>query len=159
MIIQCINCNKKFDVDSSLIPIEGRNIQCGSCDHVWFFKPDESFELKSSKPIIVDQPLINNKKVENFLSKDKEDKNQKKKIGEKKTYELTKYKKKSSFTFGKLLSYIVVLTISFVALIILIDTFKTPLYSFFPNLESIIFSLFELLIDIKLFVKDLFNYD
>ena len=159
MIIQCINCNKKFDVDSSLIPIEGRNIQCGSCDHVWFFKLDESFELKSSKPIIVDQPLVNNKKVKNFLSKDKEDKNQKKKIGEKKTYELTKYKKKSSFTFGKLLSYIVVLTISFVALIILIDTFKTPLYSFFPNLESIIFSLFELLIDIKLFVKDLFNYD
>ena len=114
MIIQCINCNKKFDVDSSLIPIEGRNIQCGSCDHVWFFKLDESFELKSSKPIIVDQPLVNNKKVKNFLSKDKEDKNQKKKIGEKKTYELTKYKKKSSFTFGKLLSYIVVLTISFV---------------------------------------------
>ena len=159
MIIQCINCNKKFDVDSSLIPIEGRNIQCGSCYHVWFFKLDESFELKSSKPIIVDQPLVNNKKVKNFLSKDKEDKNQKKKIGEKKTYELTKYKKKSSFTFGKLLSYIVVLTISFVALIILIDTFKTPLYSFFPNLESRRFSLFELLIDIKLFVKDLFNYD
>ena len=38
MIIECINCNKKFEVNSDLIPIEGRTIQCGLCNHIWFFK-------------------------------------------------------------------------------------------------------------------------
>ena len=39
MIITCINCGKKkFDVNSELIPTEGRTIQCGSCNHIWFFK-------------------------------------------------------------------------------------------------------------------------
>ena len=39
MIIDCINCSKKFEVNSSLIPENGRTIQCGSCNHVWFYKP------------------------------------------------------------------------------------------------------------------------
>jgi len=38
MIITCNNCNKKFDIDSSLIPDKGRLLQCASCDHKWFFK-------------------------------------------------------------------------------------------------------------------------
>ena len=38
MIIACNNCNKKFDIDSSLIPDNGRLLQCASCDHKWFFK-------------------------------------------------------------------------------------------------------------------------
>ena len=41
MIIQCINCNKNFEVDYDLIPSKGRVIQCGSCDHVWFFKKND----------------------------------------------------------------------------------------------------------------------
>ena len=42
-----------------------------------------------------------------------------------------------------------------VALIILIDTFKSVLYVVFPGLELMIFSLFETLKDIQLFIKDL----
>ena len=38
MIIECIKCSKKFEVNSDLIPSDGRTIQCGSCGHVWFFK-------------------------------------------------------------------------------------------------------------------------
>ena len=49
MIIECINCSKKFDVDSNLIPSEGRTIQCGSCNHVWFFKK----KRKSSKKQLI----------------------------------------------------------------------------------------------------------
>ena len=51
MIIECINCHKKFQIDNSdLIPIKGRNIQCGSCNHLWFFKPQENKEIiKTSK--------------------------------------------------------------------------------------------------------------
>ena len=39
MIIECVNCNKKFEVNSELIPLQGRTIQCGSCNHIWFYKP------------------------------------------------------------------------------------------------------------------------
>ena len=46
--------------------------------------------------------------------------------------------------------------ISFIAVIVIIDTFEKPLYSNFPILELIMFNLFETLTDIKLFVKDLF---
>jgi len=38
MIITCTNCNKKFEVDSNLIPNEGRQLQCSSCNYEWFFK-------------------------------------------------------------------------------------------------------------------------
>ena len=41
MIITCPNCNKKFKIDNSLIPDEGRDLQCGSCNHVWLYKIEE----------------------------------------------------------------------------------------------------------------------
>ena len=40
MIITCNNCNKKFDIDSTLIPVKGRLLQCAGCDHKWFFKKE-----------------------------------------------------------------------------------------------------------------------
>jgi len=56
---------------------------------------------------------------------------------------------------SKLFSYLIVFFISFVALIILVDTLKTPLINVFPGLEVILFNLFETLKDIKLFIIDL----
>ena len=41
MIITCPNCNKQFKIDNSLIPDEGRDLQCGSCNHIWFYKIEE----------------------------------------------------------------------------------------------------------------------
>ena len=38
MIITCPYCDKKFNVDASLIPNEGRTLQCGFCDEKWHFK-------------------------------------------------------------------------------------------------------------------------
>ena len=38
MIIECIKCNKKFDVDADLIPDNGRLLECSSCNHKWFFR-------------------------------------------------------------------------------------------------------------------------
>ena len=40
MIITCNNCNKKFDIESNLIPDKGRLLQCASCDYKWFFKKE-----------------------------------------------------------------------------------------------------------------------
>ena len=50
MIIDCINCNKKFNVDADLIPKQGRQIQCGSCEHIWHFKIESSLK----EPLILD---------------------------------------------------------------------------------------------------------
>ena len=153
MIIECINCHKKFVVNSDLIPTEGRNIQCGSCNHLWFFKRDRIQKKISEKKVNFDNDneLYKNDKFTNNRTEDKKEK----KIDNKK-YQLTKYNKKSNFTFTKFLSYLVVSIISFIALIVIIDTFEKPLYSNFPVLELIMFNLFETLIDVKLFVKDLF---
>tara|TARA_B100001115_G_C15724127_1_gene352292 strand:- start:266 stop:739 length:474 start_codon:yes stop_codon:yes gene_type:complete len=154
MIIVCVNCNKKFEVDSNLIPKEGRKIQCGACDHVWFFKNEIDnpiYLTDDEKPKKISK--INKK---NNLKKDHKiiKQNPIKEI-KKKSYELTKYNTKSNFSLGKFLSYILVLSISFIAIIIILDTFKSPLNNIFPNLELVLFNLYETLIDIKLFVKDL----
>ena len=153
MIIECINCHKKFVVNSDLIPTEGRNIQCGSCNHLWFFKPDIIQKKIPEKLVNVDSD-IELYKDDKFTNNRTENKKEKK-IDNKK-YQLTKYNKKSNFTFTKFLSYLVVSIISFTALIVIIDTFEKPLYSNFPVLELIMFNLFETLTDVKLFVKDLF---
>ena len=49
MIIECINCNKVFEVNSELIPENGRTIQCGSCNYVWFYNPKISDIKKEIK--------------------------------------------------------------------------------------------------------------
>ena len=151
MIIECINCNKKFDVNSELIPESGRTIQCGSCNHTWFFKPTIKKTQIFQKSTAEIRKSNNEKKIQQNLKKTE------KKINKEtnRNFELTPYKSKSKFSLSKFLSYIIVLIISFIALIVIIDTFKSPIYKTFPNLEIVIFSLFEVLKDIELFIKDL----
>ena len=161
MIIECVNCNKKFNVNSELIPNEGRTIQCGSCDHIWFFNPNDEILVSAIKQ---DKKKKNSnvkrKKEEKYISSDSSKKIDKvvKKIDDKKNKgsEIVKYQPQTNFTLIKFLSYILVAIISFVALIIILDTFKATLFNFYPDLEFFLFSLFETLKDIKLFVKDLF---
>jgi len=150
MIIECINCNKRFEVNSELIPSSGRTIQCGSCNHIWFFDP-QKIASKNNQKILKQTPSQKKTETNKIIKKKvniSESKN-------KKNYEITKYKAKTRFSLSKFLSYILVLIISFVGLLIIIDTFSSPLYQMFPNLELIIFSLFETLKDIELFIKDL----
>ena len=164
MIITCPNCNKQFKIDSSLIPNEGRDLQCGSCNNVWFYKIEEenSKTLKLKEEIVTEevetksenkeeisapkkQPLEEIKTEINIEKKDK--------ISEKQKTRATS--KNTNNKVSKFFSYLIVLIISFVALIILLDTLKTPLINVFPGLEIILFSLFETLQDIKLFIIDL----
>ena len=161
MIITCPNCNKKFKIDNSLIPDEGRDLQCGSCNHVWLYKIKEEnskiLELKEEIDINdiktkVDknnEEIVENKnpltKIETELNNQKKEKN----------IEKQKETKISKNTGNKFFSYLIVFIISFVALIILLDTLKNPLINLFPGLEIILFNLFETLQDIKLFIIDL----
>ena len=146
MIINCPSCEKKFEIDQNLIPEEGRLLQCGFCNEKWFFNKDNK-EVTETKVNIKNKKFANsdNNNVNLEESEISLDYNTDNVI-----------KVKNYFSFSIFLSYILVSIISFVALIILIDTFKSPLYRIFPNLELILFNLFETLKDIKLFIKDLF---
>ena len=186
MIIECPNCNKKFNVNPELITDNGRDIQCGSCNYVWFYQKekkkletetpslqdnifaekdepniiddtnDENIESPSLEDNILverDEPnIVDVSKGKSIKENQKEIDQQDKKITNRSK---TKNKKTEKNIGSKFFSYLIVLIISFIALIILLDTFKTPLYSVFPYLETILFSLFETLQDIKLFIIDL----
>ena len=146
MIIVCPCGEKKFEIDQNLIPEEGRLLQCGFCDKKWFFNKDKN-EVSETKV------NVKNEKVFNSDSNDVNLEESEVSLDDN-TDNLIKVK--NNFSFSIFLSYILVSIISFIALIILIDTFKSPLYRTFPNLELILFNLFETLKDIKLFIKDLF---
>ena len=154
MIIECINCNKKFEVDPDLIPEKGRSIQCGSCSHKWFYKKDlPEPSLDTDNEIINEgdkQVIISKENIEKLSKEDQI--NEEKNLNE--AYKEDKTAKKSNI-FNKIISYLIVIIISFVALIIVLDTFKTPISNIFPNLEIMLFNLYETLEDIGLFLKDL----
>ena len=164
MIITCPNCNKQFKIDNSLIPDEGRDLQCGSCNHIWFYniqeKNNEVLELKQE---IISEDI--EAKAENKEDKIEEEEqpeeiikneiNIKKKEENSEKQKNTTTLKKTENKGSKFFSYLIVFIISFVALIILLDTLKTPLINVFPGLEIILFNLFETLQDIKLFIIDL----
>ena len=147
MIITCPSCEKKFEVDEKLIPDKGRLLKCGSCDQTWFFNKNDNNPT---------EPLINKPvKQKKILYKDENTDKSLSDVSIKPRSELVKYKPKHNFTFGKFLSYIIVSIITFMAIIILLDTFKGPLSNIFPDLELILYNLFETLRDLILFAKDL----
>ena len=51
MIINCECGKKKFNIDSSLIPNEGRLLKCGSCSKIWHYTP--IIETKNDKELDV----------------------------------------------------------------------------------------------------------
>ena len=165
MIINCPNCNKRFKINTSLIPVEGRDLKCGSCDHVWFYKiEDKNLEPLSLKEDIIDneeKSEIVDKKIEQTIKVNKSSSQNILNSNDNKDLDkiVEKYnpaKNQTKNVSGKFFSYIIVFIISFVALIILIDTLKTPLINIFPGLEIVLFNLFEILKDIKLFIIDLY---
>ena len=157
MIIACNNCHKKFNIDSNLIPDKGRLLQCNSCDHKWFYKkeiinkPIEAIKIEKVETIdLLDstteiEPDINDSNHENES-----------KIVEKKKLKdesLTKPKKQRNF---RILNLLVVSIISLAAFIIILDTFKTPIGKIVPNIDLLLYNLYETFKDLVLFIKDLF---
>ena len=140
MIIGCENCNKKFEVDTNLIPDNGRLLQCSACNHKWFYKIPKISDFKLSDNQNIKEET-ENLSIENEKA------------------EVKKKYKQISFgnIFFKLLSYIIIFIITLIAVIIVLDTFKSPLSSIFPNLELFLFNLIETLKDIKFFIKDLIS--
>ena len=150
MIIKCEQCNKKFEIESTLIPEKGRLLQCSSCTHQWFYKKDileetevvikkQDIKSKKNEPPVEE---INNIKVFEDLAPAKEKKR-------KHSYKHLENKKLS------FLNVILVFIISIIALIVLLDTFKSSVNLMIPNIEFILDSLYETIKDILLFIQDL----
>ena len=140
MIISCEKCNKNFEVDSALIPENGRLLQCSACDHKWFYKISKFSDLELTDNQTTEEITENvsneNEEVEN------QNKNNQTNLG--------------GILF-KIFGYFIIFIISLIAIIIILDTFKSPLSSMFPNLELFLFNLIEILKDIKFFIKDLIS--
>ena len=147
MIIACPCGEKKFEIDESLIPEKGRNLQCGSCNRKWFYKIPIKEELVEKV-----NPIIDLNEVEDTTKYEVEE-TDKKEIDENNQIEKEKKIVKKKIN---ILRIILVFLISFVALIIIIDTFESPLKTVFPNIDLLMNSLYETLHDVVLFIKDLF---
>ena len=159
MIITCNNCSKKFSVNSNVIPEKGRLLQCNGCNNKWFFKKEITNE-----PITTDIENINHEKTEPI------------KIDNTDNQEFFDNQNENDFSLGKIekleavdtnadipkvkknyniFGLIVVIIITFIALILVLDTFQNPLSKVFPKIEFLLYNLYETIKDIRLFLKDL----
>ena len=162
MIIECPACSKKFNIDEKLIPDDGRLLKCGNCEHTWFFKKDESIKLETEnvrkdeieeikseiniKPS--EEPIKKTKKIRKKISKTSITK-------ESTSKELVSIDKNSVLNENKIIKKIFLIIISIIAFILLLDTFKNQLSLIFPGILKMSDSLYLVINDLKLFIKDL----
>tara|TARA_B100001778_G_scaffold250532_1_gene210715 strand:- start:182 stop:676 length:495 start_codon:yes stop_codon:yes gene_type:complete len=162
MIIECPACSKKFNIDEKLIPDEGRLLKCGNCDHTWFYKKEENLKLETETIKIneieenkseiniepVDIPIKETKKIRKKISKKSSTK-------ESTSKELVSIDKSSVSRENNIIKKIFLIIISIIAFILLIDTFKNQISVIFPGIVQMSDSLFQVINDLKLFIKDL----
>ena len=152
MIIVCPSCGKNFNVRDDQIPDKGRLLQCSSCKHEWFF-------TKNTIPIDDKIDDLSNDEFtqESFGILDEEEDRSDEVIIEEKTVELEKprnikKKKTSKVNFFKLL---LVFIISFVAFVLVVDTFIVQISEYVPFTEKYLDNLYQSIIDISLFFQNL----
>ena len=151
MIIECNKCNKKFNVDESLIPENGRLLKCSNCENTWFYSIKEKdlnkFQNDGDGEVILNKNNSDINENNNTLNEEKInfDNDQNKKVN----------KKNDKLNLNKLLKYLLIFIISFLGLLILIDTFKLEIANYFPHIIPILNNFYETFFDLKLFFKDL----
>ena len=162
MIIECPACSKKFNINEKLIPVEGRLLKCGNCDHTWFYKKEENLiletetikinEIDENKSEInidpVDIPIKQTKKTRKKISKKSSTK-------ESTSKELVSVDKSSVSRENNIIKKIFLIIISIIAFILLMDTFKNQISIIFPGILKMSDSLYLVINDLKLFIKDL----
>jgi len=148
MHIKCTNCQKTFQINEKLIPDSGRLLQCGKCDHQWFFnkeklekiidKQEDNFKQSVNKDIKLKKQI----ESEILLNPEQDENNETIK---------NKHKKQNN----NFLNTLLVLIISFIAFVLIVDTFKIQIKTFYPEIDDLLNSLYQTLKDINLFFKDL----
>ena len=162
MIIECPACSKNFNIDEKLIPDGGRLLKCGNCEHTWFFKKDENIKLEAENvrkdkneeiksEIIIkpsEEPTKKIRKIRKKISKNSLTK-------ESTSKELVSIDKNSVSNENKIIKKLFVIIISIIAFFLLLDTFKNQLSLIFPGILKMSDSLYLVINDLKLFIKDL----
>ena len=162
MIIECPACSKKFNIDEKLIPDEGRLLKCGNCDHTWFYKKEENLKLETESIKIneieenkseiniepVEKPIKQTKKIRKKISK-------KSLTKESTSKELVSIDKSSVSRENNIIKKIFLIIISIIAFILLLDTLKNQISVIFPGILKMSDSLYLVINDLKLFIKDL----
>ena len=162
MIINCNKCDKNFNLDSSLIPHNGRLLKCGNCGNEWFFKlkSEEFKEEENINPNYI-QSKVNEKENLESDSTNTDIKinipNEEQEHDKSDLVSKNNNIKKINYSSKNILGKLVIFLITVVALIFLIDTFKLYLANFFPNIIPMLDNLYATLQDLSLFLKDLFN--
>ena len=107
MIISCL-CGKNFEIDANLIPKQGRNLQCGSCSRVWFYKFEQNVsDLRIQETIKDFHEDVNKREISTDLKKDIPN-NEKDKVDKQRDKALVKYDKRTRLTFVNFIGYIIV---------------------------------------------------
>ena len=149
MIVSCPCGKKKFNLDISLIPDEGRLLQCGTCDRKWHYSLP--LETKASNENI--SPNLSVSKIDDdFIGNEVETKNDLKSEIKQSINNNVIDKKHNNISILSILSLSIV---SFLALIILLDTFKYQIEIIIPNFNSYLTNLYVTINDIYLFLIDL----
>ena len=147
MIINCQSCNKKFEINDQLIPVNGRLVQCGFCNSKWHQLPQ--IEATKVEPIDKKEELDKPKKlIKKRIDIQKEEKNLTISRSVK-----TKTKTKSIGFFNLIL----IVLISTVAIFLVIETFKIQIIAFWPQADIYINHVYETLENIFILIKDLFK--
>ncbi len=167
MIITCPNCNKKFNIDVSLIPENGRLLQCGSCNHKWHYiiskqesENDKNINIqnKDNESIYINKlPQEEQEEKANKIKKKTISKIQKKIKNKNQELSISTKKNNKKYSLGNLLGNLMIILITFFALILIIDTFKINISNYFPLIIPLLDSLYQSLIDLISFINDLIN--
>ena len=167
MIVNCENCNKNFLIQDNLISKKGRLLECGNCQHRWFFKPvKEDIYLNLNEKVLSNDLYVNQTNLQSITNDSqvttKEYKNQfinheKQENNNNRGINRSKSKKKKEDFLKKSLNKFFIFIISFIALILIFDTFKLSISIILPGIIPFLENLYSTLKDLQLFIKDLFN--
>jgi len=165
MIIKCENCNKKFDINDDLIPETGRLVKCSNCKNTWFYKHNNEIYINPSSidNNIIDKNNINNHDKTIFTNiNDHPENTSVKNINLKKNNLENNLNETSKKNLKKdilkiYFNYLSIIIISFIGLLLIIDTFKVSISKYIPGVIPLLNNLYASLADLILFIKDLFN--
>ena len=151
MIIVCPSCGKNFNVRDDQIPDKGRLLQCSNCKHEWFYTKN-TISVNDN----LDEQSNDELTQESFgILNEGEDRNDEV-IVEDKTVELEKSKniKKKKTTKINFFKLLLVFIISFIAFVLIVDTFIEQISAYIPFTEKYLDNLYQSIIDIFLFFQN-----